>query len=63
MLQMKMALLCLYITEIIVPFNYNLLILLVEHAYMVCPSTFILKNKGEPLLADFGVKHWAVEKL
>ena len=28
----------------IIPFDYNLLILVVEHAYMVCPTTFIAKT-------------------
>ena len=27
----------------IITFDYNLLILVVEHAYMVCPTTFIVK--------------------
>ena len=26
-----------------IPFDYKLLILVVEHAYMVCPITFIVK--------------------
>ena len=27
----------------IIPFDCNLLILVVEHAYMICPTTFIVK--------------------
>ena len=37
----EMAILCLYITEIIVPFNYNLLSLLVEHAYVLSIHFYI----------------------
>ena len=29
--------------NLIIPFDYNLLILVVDYAYMVCPTTFILK--------------------
>ena len=29
--------------NLMIPFDYNLLILVVEHAYMVCPTTFIVK--------------------
>ena len=35
--------------DLIIPFCYNLLILVVGHTYMVCPTTFIaisLKFKG-----------------
>ena len=30
--------------NLIIPFYYNLLILVVENAYIVCPTTFIAKN-------------------
>ena len=29
--------------NLMIPFDYNLLILVVEHAYMVCPTTFKVK--------------------
>ena len=29
--------------NLMIPFNYILLIFVVEHAYMVCPTTFIVK--------------------
>ena len=35
--------------KMLLPFDYNLLILVIEHAYMVCPGTFIVlfwKLKG-----------------
>ena len=38
--------------------DYNLLILLVEHAQMIFPATFIVKNRNlwEPLLTDLNHK-------
>ena len=40
-----------------IPFDYNLLILVAEHASMVWPTTFIVKflKKSEPPIMDLGV--------
>ena len=47
-------------------FDYNLLVLLLEHAYMVFPTTFIVKNRNlwEPLFTSLEHKgiHSTVDK-
>ena len=40
------------------PFDYNLLIFLLDEEFMVCPTTFIVKisKPGEPLFNDLDHK-------
>ena len=48
------------------PFDYNLFILVAEHANVVCPGTFIIvffENWKEPPLTDLDLKGFIVIKL